>query len=460
MAKKRGKGGKKSRTNNKDGGGKQSSSSPTFWSAADECAYYAELGCHIANVARCDDASAMYQYPWLRDIYPFNPEEYDPEDIKSVPEVALDDCHKTLTITNVKDVTNICYVTVYGVGLLDRNGNILTSGISSTTTTTSTPNNSAIEQRKCTTFIITIPPQTFIELCSLAPPLQSTQEEQYHGSWSNVEIESDIQPITSHPYPTDTHLYTMHFPFQSIKNNINDDNNNPTSSCSIALCIQSEKGELTHFFKGNYHAIDFACPIGTPLYSPIHGTIVSICQHRVNNHNSSREENTQAYASIEVSGIAATNMFQWNSIMIQVADDTNDPLYVEFVHIQTNSCVVQVGDVVHKGQLLCFSGSVGFSPVPHLHMAAYRSSNDDAATVRFRFECVSSEEEEDKDDSICKKEKVAIEEEDMITKTFLPMAGGLYDCNGLRSFFITKQNDKRTDEKMSRGIMLRDNPNH
>lgn len=114
--------------------------------------------------------------------------------------------------------------------------------------------------------------------------------------------------------------------------------------------------------------------------------------------------------------------------MIQVADD-NDPLYVEFVHIQTNSCVVQVGDVVHKGQLLCFSGSVGFSPVPHLHMAAYRSSNDDASSP-----LAVLSEEEDKDDSICKKEKASIEEEeDMITRTFLPMAGGLYDCNGLRS---------------------------
>ena len=435
MAKKKGKGGKKSRQKdtNKDGGGKQSPSSPTFWSAANECAYYAELGCHIANVARCDASAIMYRYPWLRDIYPFSPEEYDPEEIKSVPEVALDECHKTLTITNVnEDVTNICYVTVYDVELLDRNGNILTSGISSTTTTaSSTPNNPVVEQRKCTTFIITIPPQTFIELCSLAP-LQSTQEQ--YGSWSNVEIESDIQPITYHPYPNDTHLYTMHFPFQSTININNDDNNNNPNStyCATFQCIQSEKGELTHFFKGNYHAIDFACPIGTPLYSPVNGTVVSVCQHRVSNDNSNDDGNGGSIL-LEVGGIAATNMFHWNSIMIQVID-VNDPLYVEFVHIKTNSCVVRVGDVVHKGQLICFSGSVGFSPVPHLHMAAYRGSNNDAATVRIRFECFSSlSSEEDKDAMICMKEKAVLEEEDMITKTFLPMAGGWYDCNGLRS---------------------------
>ena len=66
---------------------------------------------------------------------------------------------------------------------------------------------------------------------------------------------------------------------------------------------------------------------------------------------------------------------------------TEDLVYVEFVHIQSNSCVVQVGDDVKKGQLLCWSGSVGFSPEPHLHFAAYRSNGKDAATVRVRFEC-------------------------------------------------------------------------
>jgi murein DD-endopeptidase MepM/ murein hydrolase activator NlpD len=240
----------------------------------------------------------------------------------------------------------------------------------------------------------------------------------------------------------------MHFPFQSIDSNKNDNNNNPSYSCCGAFqCIQSEKGELTHFFKGNYHAIDFACPVGTPLYSPVNGTVVTICQHHGRNDNSNNNDdddgNGGSSTIIEVSGIAATNMYQWNSIMIQVADvNDNDPLYVEFVHIKTNSCVVQVGDVVHKGQYICCSGSVGFSPVPHLHMSAYRSSDDDAATVRFQFECFllplavsSNEEEEDKDDSIiCKTEKAAIkvEEEDRVTRTFLPMAGGWYDCNGLR----------------------------
>jgi len=61
----------------------------------------------------------------------------------------------------------------------------------------------------------------------------------------------------------------------------------------------------------------------------------------------------------------------------------NDPLYVEFTHIEINSCVVQVGDAVKKGHLLCRSGSVGFCPEPHLHFAAYRTSN---ATVHVKFE--------------------------------------------------------------------------
>ena len=119
-------------------------------------------------------------------------------------------------------------------------------------------------------------------------------------------------------------------------------------------------------------------------------------------------------------------MFQWNSIMIRVEDErvdaTTDPLYVEFVHIQTDSCVVQVDDKVKKGQLICRSGSVGFSPEPHLHLAAYKSNGDDAATVRVRFDCVGRSEG------------------DATAEPFLPQTGGWYNQNGLVSNYTPSTN--------------------
>ena len=76
-----------------------------IWSASDECEHYAELGCHIANIARyrptddrssspspssytytCSDFRNMYehsmeQYPWLVGIERFDSSDYHPENI-------------------------------------------------------------------------------------------------------------------------------------------------------------------------------------------------------------------------------------------------------------------------------------------------------------------------------------------------------------------------------------------
>ncbi|KAL3794488.1 hypothetical protein HJC23_013961 [Cyclotella cryptica] len=136
--------------------------------------------CHIANIARysnitrtksvtgkksskntsvltCSQYSEMYQaamqcHPWLLGIERFDPSEYHPEDLDRIPEIGLDDGlvedededewedtdiveegdagyppstyerHRsmTLTLTNVKDTTNICFITVWDVDLCGR----------------------------------------------------------------------------------------------------------------------------------------------------------------------------------------------------------------------------------------------------------------------------------------------------------------------------------------------------
>jgi hypothetical protein len=122
---------------------------------------------------------------------------------------------------------------------------------------------------------------------------------------------------------------------------------------------------------------------------------------------------------IEVSGIAASNLFHWNSMMIQSTEvDASEPLFIEYVHIQTNSCAVKVGDIVERGQYICRSGSVGFSPEPHLHLAAYRSNGVDAATVRVKFQCIHNTEISDG-----KLESDA--------HSFIPRVGQYYNHNGL-----------------------------
>ena len=406
----------------------------SIWSTADECEHYAELGCHIANIARCrpshkgtsdvsqsstytcSDFRYMYQhamelYPWLLGIERFDSSDYHLEDIEHIPDVAMDDEEMILTLTNVtQSTTKICYVTVYDVDVCDVDGNVLKSGVSSTTSSVkdegANSKTTTTKERKCTTFIILCPPQTFVHLCSLAPN-QTRQDDSTTliTSWSQIDIESDIQSWSFHPKIDDEHTYKLHFPFHGLSEEEGASKVVDTTTATAYQCTQSCDGQLTHFFHGNYHAIDFACPIGTPLYSPVNGIVVDV-----------KDSITDGK---EVSGIAASNMFQWNSIMIRVDDEnvdatTDHPLYVEFVHIQTDSCVVQVHDKVKKGQIICRSGSVGFSPEPHLHLAAYRSNEDDAATVRVRFEGTAG--------------------------AFLPQTGGWYNQNGLVSNYTPSTN--------------------
>ena len=62
-----------------------------------------------------------------------------------------------------------------------------------------------------------------------------------------------------------------------------------------------------------------------------------------------------------VSGIHASNLYKWNSIMLKL----DDGQFVEYVHIETDSAIVKVGDHVQRGQHICNSGDVGFCPRPH-----------------------------------------------------------------------------------------------
>jgi len=56
-------------------------------------------------------------------------------------------------------------------------------------------------------------------------------------------------------------------------------------------------GALTHFFAGTHHAVDFRCPVGTPVLSVAPGRVADV-----------RMSNT-------CGGVHVRNLFKWNSIM-------------------------------------------------------------------------------------------------------------------------------------------------
>lgn len=274
-------------------------------------------GCHIV---REENPGNIIEFEKI------DPSEFDTEDI---PDIAIDPDEKTLSLCNVGDVVKVAYVTVYDIKCFGGDSTELQQG-------STTSNND--ETNSCLTFIVLCPPCTFVHLCYM-----ETEDV------SSVRIESDVQDWTRHPTPDDCHPQAIGFPLAE----------------GPFLCTQGEKGHLTHFFSGNLHALDFRCPVGTPLLAVADGVVVDL---KTGN---------------SLTGIGVSNLFAWNSILLKI-DNENDPLYVEYVHIGSSS--VKVGQRVLSGDVIGTSSSVGFSPEPHLHFSAFRSASHDAATVRVLFQ--------------------------------------------------------------------------
>jgi hypothetical protein len=317
-------------------------------------------GCHIARRHPKEVASSISS--WVIEWEDVNPEDYE-EDENEIPDLAIDEGE--LILCNFRDYSIVAYITVFDAPLRGRNGHALEQGSTADDQGTARP---------CTTLIVQCPPRVFAHLCYI-------DDERIQANPELLDLDSDVQEWSQHPCPNDTHSRTIRFPLQG---------DGPYK------CTQGEGGHLTHFFSGNLHAVDFQCPVGTPVLAAGDGVVVEVeDSHRL-------------------TGIATSNLFQWNSILIQLLDGSvestdnladDGPLFVEYVHIQ--SSLVRKGDRVEAGQVVGTTGSVGFSPEPHLHLAAYRSSDPAAATVRVFFESSRNRKE-----------------------TFLPRAGCFYNSEG------------------------------
>lgn len=313
-------------------------------------------GCYIA---RQDDLENDWLIEWQSNVNVA--EEFECCNADDIPDVALDPNDYTLSFCNVSSLqqTKVAYITVYETPCRGRNGALLENG--------SSTNNDGVT-RECITFIIpSCPLNTIIHLCQLDLRDGQTIEE--------VQIDSHVETFQPHPHPNDEHSLLLSFPLLC--------ENKP------CLCTQSENGSLTHFGWGNLHAYDFRCTVKTPLVAVANSTVTQV-----------RDHNTL------LTGIAVSNLFEWNSILLQVTEEdaVDYPLFVEYVHIQT--CNVQEGDTVERGQVIGTSGSVGFSPEPHLHISAFRSDDPKAPTVRVKLKAQDSGE------------------------AFVPTAGEYYTANG------------------------------
>ena len=133
------------------------------------------------------------------------------------------------------------------------------------------------------------------------------------------------------------------------------------------LCTQGFGGRLTHFFPESFHAFDLRCVEGTEVVALADGVVREVLELN------------------DLTGVHCENLRKWNSIAIDIVVD-GVAFFVEYLHIMPHSSLVQVGDVVRAGQVICLSGNVGFAPEAHVHIEVHRADDPGGASVRFELE--------------------------------------------------------------------------
>ena len=104
-------------------------------------------------------------------------------------------------------------------------------------------------------------------------------------------------------------------------------------------------GKFSHSEAGNEHAIDIPMPEGTNIIAARDGVVLKI-----------KEDSSRGGAS---------KSYQRDGNKIVVLHE--DGSYAEYVHLQKDGALVELGDSVLAGQLIGLSGNTGRTTGPHLH---------------------------------------------------------------------------------------------
>jgi hypothetical protein len=129
--------------------------------------------------------------------------------------------------------------------------------------------------------------------------------------------------------------------------------------------LQGFHGEFSHRGSNEY-AVDFNCPVATPVIAARDGMIVA------------------ANASAQGSGTSPEFLDdkRANFVIVQHSDGTLG----EYMHLSPSGVEVKPGQRVKRGQELALSGNTGFSSTPHLHFQVMTAAEDGIAKQSFPFE--------------------------------------------------------------------------
>ena len=130
----------------------------------------------------------------------------------------------------------------------------------------------------------------------------------------------------------------------------------PWNSGVVRLCVQGNRGVVSHHPRDGLHAWDFAMPVGSPVLAARGGTVITVTDHHDDRGN------------------RAPN----NRIVIDHGDGTR----ASYLHLRKGGARVAVGRKVAQGDRIAESGNVGRSLLPHLHF--HVSRNGTTIPVSFR----------------------------------------------------------------------------
>ena len=118
------------------------------------------------------------------------------------------------------------------------------------------------------------------------------------------------------------------------------------------VVMQGPRGTFSHFVgSGSENAVDWTVPEGTIVCAARDGRVVGVKQDSTVGGN---DRKWRPYA---------------NYVIIKHADGT----FAEYVHLQPDSVMVNIGEEVTTGQPIARSGKTGFTSAPHLHFSVFQA---------------------------------------------------------------------------------------
>lgn len=118
------------------------------------------------------------------------------------------------------------------------------------------------------------------------------------------------------------------------------------------VVMQGPRGSYSHFAGSeSENAVDWTVPEGTIVCAAREGRVVGVKQDSA------------------VGGPDRKLRPFGNYIIIKHADGT----FADYVHLQANGAMVEVGDEVTVGQPIARSGKTGFTSAPHLHFSVFQT---------------------------------------------------------------------------------------